>query len=82
MNVNVNVLDAQGHQLPYSAQYDPATHSVQAFLPDGTYAIQATALGIPDGLSHGVGTAHRLRRTPVRRDRSSARRNSRSPARP
>ena len=29
---------------------DPATHSVQAFLPDGTYAIQAIALGIPKPL--------------------------------
>ena len=47
MNVNVNVLDAQSHMIPYSAQYDPATHSVQAFLPDGTYAVQASALGIP-----------------------------------
>ncbi len=50
MNVNVNLLDAQGHQLPYGVQYDPATHSVQDFLPDGTYAIQAIALGIPQPL--------------------------------
>jgi len=50
MNVNVNVLDVQGHQIPYGVQYDPVTHSVQAFLPDGTYAIQAIALGIPKPL--------------------------------
>src|SRR4051812_1453114 len=47
LNVSVMVLDAQGHQLPYTGQYDPATHSVQAFLPDGTYAFQVTALDLP-----------------------------------
>lgn len=49
-NVNVAILDAQGHQLPYSGQYDPATRTVQAFLPDGAYALQATALGVPKEL--------------------------------
>jgi hypothetical protein len=47
LNVSVSVLDAQGHQLPYSGQYDAATRSAQAFLPDGTYVLQATALNIP-----------------------------------
>ena len=46
-NVNVNVLDDQGHQVPYNAQYDRATHSVQAFLPDGTYSLQVTATSPP-----------------------------------
>jgi hypothetical protein len=52
LNVNVNVLDAQGHQLPYGGQFDPATHSAQAFLPDGTYALQVTALNAPRVLTH------------------------------
>lgn len=33
------VMDASGHQLPYTAQYDPTTHSTQANLPDGTYTL-------------------------------------------
>ena len=51
LNVTVTILDAQGRQLPYSGQYDPATHFVQAFLPDGTYTLQVTALGAPRTLS-------------------------------
>ncbi|MDR3774027.1 MAG: carboxypeptidase-like regulatory domain-containing protein [Terracidiphilus sp.] len=31
--------DAQDHLLPYTAQYDDATHSLQANLPDGTYVL-------------------------------------------
>jgi hypothetical protein len=37
------VTDSQGHQLPYVAQYDQATHTVQALLPDGNYAFVVTA---------------------------------------
>jgi len=37
--VTVEVRDDQGNQLPYSAQYDPATHTALAFLPDGNYTI-------------------------------------------
>ena len=33
------VSDAAGHLLPYTAQYDDATHSLQASLPDGTYVL-------------------------------------------
>ncbi len=33
------VSDAQGHLLPYTAQYDDATHGLQANLPDGTYIL-------------------------------------------
>lgn len=47
LNVNVSVLDAQGHQLPYSGVYDAATTSAQAFLPDGTYALQVTVMNAP-----------------------------------
>jgi len=35
------VMDAAGHPLPYAAQYDDATHSLQANLPDGTYVLVA-----------------------------------------
>jgi hypothetical protein len=34
-----SVMDASGHLLPYAAQYDEATHSLQANLPDGTYVL-------------------------------------------
>ncbi len=47
MNVTVNIFDAQGHQLPYTGQYDQSTRTVQAFLPDGTYSMLATTVGAP-----------------------------------
>ncbi|MGA7106801.1 MAG: carboxypeptidase-like regulatory domain-containing protein [Terracidiphilus sp.] len=37
------VTDGQGHQLSYVANYDQATQSVQAFLPDGNYMFTVTA---------------------------------------
>ena len=37
------VMDAEGRQLPYTAQYDPETRTVQALLPDGTYSLLVTA---------------------------------------
>jgi len=40
-NVSVQVMDAQGNQLPYSAQYDGSTHTAQAMLPEGSYTFQA-----------------------------------------
>ena len=42
-NVSVQVMDAQRHPLPYTAQYDEATHTAQAALPDGRYSMLATA---------------------------------------
>lgn len=41
-NIAVQVMDAQGHTLPYPAQYDAATHTVQAALPDGAYTFLAS----------------------------------------
>ncbi len=41
-NVAIQVADAQGRPLPYTAQYDAATHTAQAALPDGTYTFVAT----------------------------------------
>lgn len=54
LNVNVSVLDGQGHPLPYSGQYDQATHSAQAFLPDGTYSLQVTAISPPEVVHFGA----------------------------
>jgi len=33
------IMDVQGHPLPYPAQYDEITHSLQANLPNGTYVM-------------------------------------------
>jgi hypothetical protein len=33
------ILDGAGHLLPYAAQFDPITRSVQTNLPDGTYTL-------------------------------------------
>jgi hypothetical protein len=41
--VSAMVTDGQGHQLPYVAQYYPASHTVQALLPDGNYVLVVTA---------------------------------------
>jgi hypothetical protein len=38
MNLTAQVLDAQGHSLPYHAEYDPATRALHALLPDGSYS--------------------------------------------
>ena len=40
-DVSAQVMDAQQHQLPYSAQYDAATQTLQAWLPDGAYRLMA-----------------------------------------
>jgi Carboxypeptidase regulatory-like domain len=53
MNVTVTIQDGQGHQLPYGGQYDPATRSVQAFLPDGAYALMVTAIGGHEPIQFG-----------------------------
>jgi hypothetical protein len=41
-NVSVQVIDGQGNLLPYTAQYDASTRTVQAMLPEGTYSLLAT----------------------------------------
>ena len=45
------VMDASGHLLPYTAQYDDGTHSLQANLPDGTYSV------VVRGFQHANGIA-------------------------
>jgi carboxypeptidase family protein len=42
------VMDGSAHLLPYSAQYDENTHSVQANLPDGTYVLVLRGFSRPD----------------------------------
>jgi 5-hydroxyisourate hydrolase-like protein (transthyretin family) len=42
MNLTAQVLDAQGHSLPYRAEYDQATHALHALLPDGSYSFSVT----------------------------------------
>ena len=56
-NVSVQVLDAQGHQLPYTAQYDGNAHTVDAWLPDGSYTFLAAL--IPN-LDHIMSDAYRM----------------------
>jgi hypothetical protein len=41
-NVSVQVINGQGNLLPYTAQYDASTQTVQAMLPEGTYSLLAT----------------------------------------
>jgi hypothetical protein len=53
LNVTVTIQDGQGHQLPYGGQYDPPSRSVQAFLPDGTYALMVTAIGGHEPIQFG-----------------------------
>jgi hypothetical protein len=45
-------MDAAGHQTAYSAQYDQATHRIQALLPVGTWSLLVTempAWNMPEG---------------------------------
>jgi hypothetical protein len=52
------VMDASGHLLPYTAQYDDTTHSLQANLPDGTYVLVVRGFSRPqsqgDFIADGV----------------------------
>lgn len=38
--VSAALLDAAGRRLPYTGQFDQATHTIQADLPDGIYTLQ------------------------------------------
>jgi hypothetical protein len=57
---SAEVTDSQGHQLPYVAQYEQASHTVQALLPDGNYAFVVTA-GRPTLVVRRGGIATTLR---------------------
>ena len=43
VNYGTIITDSEGHQLPYTAQYDQAAHTMQAWLPDGSYTLLASA---------------------------------------
>ncbi len=55
LNVNVTIQDGQGQQLSYSGQYEPATQSIQAFLPDGSYSFTVTVLRGQEPVQFGPG---------------------------
>jgi hypothetical protein len=46
-NLSAMVMDSAGHQLPYQAQYDEGTHTVQTLLPDGTYTLLVSTIPNP-----------------------------------
>lgn len=39
INYQALVMDTAGHQLPYRAQFDSESHTIQAILPDGNYSL-------------------------------------------
>jgi hypothetical protein len=54
-NYLATVMDASGHLLAYPAQYDDATHSLQAALPYGTYELVVRRFGFPDDSVVNIG---------------------------
>jgi hypothetical protein len=56
-SLSPQLLDAAGHRLAYIAQYDGATHTIQASLPDGAYILLVQAA--PDETVE-TSAAHRL----------------------
>ena len=53
-NLSFLILDARGHQLPYAAQFDPNTSTMQTLLPNGAYSLVAIATGSSSpGVSSG-----------------------------
>jgi Carboxypeptidase regulatory-like domain len=63
MNYSVLVMDGQGRTLPYTAQYDAATRSIQAFLPDGSYSFFITAMASPSRIQ--ITGSHSMLQTPA-----------------
>ena len=57
-NLSAVVLDAAGHALPYHADYDLDSHSVQVELPDGSYTllVQSMLPMGPTNIANDVGT--------------------------
>ena len=53
---SAQVLDIASHQTAYTAQYDQATHSIQATLPNGTYSLTVTEAPVWNGQA-GLGNA-------------------------
>jgi hypothetical protein len=60
--VSAALLDAAGRKLPYTGQFDTATHTIQADLPDGIYTLQVNVTANdPNGSGAGnmAATANR-----------------------
>ena len=53
------VMDAAGHLLPYSVQFDEATHSLQANLPDGSYVLVVRRFVQPQNPGDGIINSNR-----------------------
>jgi hypothetical protein len=49
-----SVLDPSGHLLPYIAQYDDASHQIQATLPDGSYTLLVRGMARPNFLGDTI----------------------------
>ena len=54
MAFSATVLDSMGVLLPYTAQFDGETHSIQAALPDGSYTLLASGILHPESLGDVV----------------------------
>ncbi|MGA8728281.1 MAG: carboxypeptidase-like regulatory domain-containing protein [Terracidiphilus sp.] len=61
-NFSAQVMDAQGHQLPFGAQYDDATQKVQALLPDGSYTLVLSVVSRGGLESGGIGSGSSMGR--------------------
>lgn len=62
---NAQVLDGQGHPLPYTAQYDADTHTVQCLLPDGTYSLLVTATSRLSATGQGQANSNGISSSPL-----------------
>jgi hypothetical protein len=62
---SATVTDSQGHQLPYTTLYDQTTHTVQAYLPGGSYMflVNGGRLAMP-GFADGVSSTTRIGNPP------------------
>jgi len=49
--LSASIMDSEGHQLPYRAQYNSAANTVQAVLPDGSYSMLVTTVSQAVGAS-------------------------------
>jgi hypothetical protein len=51
--LSATVLDAAGRRLPYTGEFDAASHTIQATLPDGIYTLQVAVASNEASLSSG-----------------------------
>jgi len=57
IGMSAEVMDVQGHILPYTARYDEKTETVQTALPDGSYSLLAELSTVRATSSHAGGAA-------------------------